>query len=77
AALPRHLSRWEPLCGFYHRRCLPALTKAIQQNERSFQKWLANETVVPLQVTDPKMLRNCNTPAQWQIFVDNQTSRNP
>lgn len=70
AALPHHDNRWEPLCGFYHHRCLPSLQNAIQQNIRSFQKWLAVETVVPLPVSDSNILRNCNTPTQWQQFLD-------
>ncbi len=77
AALPRHNNRWEPLCGFYHRHCLPKLHQAVQQNIRSFQQWLANETVASLSVTDSNMLQNCNTPAQWQQFLAEKESRNP
>ena len=69
AALPHHNSRWEPLCGFYHRRCLPSLQQAIQRNIRSFQQWLAAEKVISLPVADSNVLRNCNTPTQWQQFL--------
>ncbi|MBE9068633.1 molybdenum cofactor guanylyltransferase [Leptolyngbya cf. ectocarpi LEGE 11479] len=77
ALLPRQDNRWEPLCGFYHRRCLPSLRNAIQSDIRSFQRWLATETVVPLSVANSHILRNCNTPAEWQQFLDSLTARNP
>lgn len=77
AALPQHQNRWEPLCGFYHHRCLPTLRQAVQHNIRSFQQWLAHETVVPLNVNDSNMLQNCNTPTQWQHFLNQKNARNP
>lgn len=77
AHLPRHHTRWEPLCGFYHRRCLPKLQRAVDNNMHSFQQWLAHEPVVPLSVSDSNMLRNCNTPAQWQQFLTATNARNP
>ncbi|MEM7064368.1 MAG: molybdenum cofactor guanylyltransferase [Cyanobacteria bacterium P01_B01_bin.77] len=77
ALLPRQNNHWEPLCGFYHRRCLPSLHSAIQNNIRSFQRWLTNETVIPLSLPDSHMLRNCNTPAEWQQFLDSLPARNP
>jgi molybdopterin-guanine dinucleotide biosynthesis protein A len=62
AVLPRSPKGWEPLCGFYHRRCLPLLTEFIDQGGRSFQKWLAQHPVKELQVIDRQVLFNCNTP---------------
>ena len=62
ALIPRSLKGWEPLCGFYHRRCLPLLTEFINQGGRSFQKWLAQHPVKELQVIDSEVLFNCNTP---------------
>ena len=70
AVLPRHHNRWEPLCGFYHQRCIPSLHQAIENDIRSFQQWLAHERVIALSVTDSNVLRNCNTPMQWQQFLD-------
>ncbi|MBC6417411.1 MAG: molybdenum cofactor guanylyltransferase [Prochloron sp. SP5CPC1] len=40
AVLPKSEKGWEPLCGFYRRRCLPNLTDFIAQGGRSFQSWL-------------------------------------
>ncbi|MFG6097904.1 molybdenum cofactor guanylyltransferase [Leptothoe sp. ISB3NOV94-8A] len=77
ATLPKAGDRWEPLCGFYHRRCIPSLNKALADNIRSFQRWLATETIVPLSLADSNMLRNCNTPGQWQQFLDFINARNP
>lgn len=63
ALLPRSTKGWEPLCGFYRLRCLPALTEFIQGGGRSFQQWLAQHTVQELPLTEQEMLFNCNTPA--------------
>jgi len=64
ALLPRHAKGWEPLCGFYRHRCLPALTDFINQGGRSFQQWLAQHPVQLLPLPeDDQMLFNCNTPA--------------
>ncbi|MBC6421982.1 MAG: molybdenum cofactor guanylyltransferase [Hormoscilla sp. SP12CHS1] len=57
---------WEPLCGFYRRSCLPELTQFIQQGGRSFQQFLASQTVAELPLGNPEMLFNCNTPADLE-----------
>ena len=61
AALVHHTKGWEPLCGFYRRRCLPSLMQYINQGGRSFQEWLKQHPVQPLPLPDPEMLFNCNT----------------
>ena len=61
AALVHHTKGWEPLCGFYRRRCLPSLMQYINQGGRSFQDWLKQHPVQPLPLPDPEMLFNCNT----------------
>ena len=63
ALLPSHPTKgWHPLCGFYRHRCLESLKTFIDKGGRSFQKWLANEDVQPLPVSNPAVLFNCNTP---------------
>ncbi|MEH2465265.1 molybdenum cofactor guanylyltransferase [Nostoc sp.] len=62
AALADHLKGWEPLCGFYRRRCLPQLLEFINQGGRSFQQWLRQYPVEVLPLAEPEMLFNCNTP---------------
>ncbi|ALF55540.1 molybdopterin-guanine dinucleotide biosynthesis protein A [Nostoc piscinale CENA21] len=65
AALAHHTKGWEPLCGFYRRRCLPQLLDFINQGGRSFQQWLQQSSVQVLALPDTKMLLNCNTPEDW------------
>ncbi|MBZ8180629.1 molybdenum cofactor guanylyltransferase [Oscillatoria salina] len=67
ALLPRHPQGWEPLAGFYRRSCLPQINDFVNQGGKSFQKWLKANYVQELPVTDPKMLFNCNTPADFQV----------
>lgn len=76
AALAKQSDRWEPLCGFYHRRCIPSLQRAVQHNVRSFQYWLRDETVMQLPLTNFHMLRNCNTPMEWAQFLHATDARN-
>ena len=68
AVLPQGEKGWEPLCGFYRLDRLDNLQKFVQQGGRSFQRWLATESVIPWQLENPKILTNCNTPADWQRF---------
>jgi molybdenum cofactor guanylyltransferase len=69
ALLPKGKKGWEPLCGFYRTTCLPSLELFIQAGGRSFQGWLAHESVRAIAFhSDPAenqhehaMLFNCNT----------------
>lgn len=66
AVLPKHPTKgWEPLIGFYRSRTLRPLEQFIAQGGRSFQAWLAQQEVAELVVNEPKLLFNCNTPADW------------
>lgn len=60
--VPRRNQRWEPLCGFYRRDCLPRLQQYLAKGQRSFQHWLDSETVQELVVNDRQILFNCNSP---------------
>lgn len=62
AALALRNQRWEPLCGFYRRRCLPNLIEYINLGGRSFQEWLQQNPVHVLPLAESDMLFNCNTP---------------
>lgn len=66
AFLPRTEKGWDALCGFYRRDCLPRLVDSIQQGNRSFQRWLAQECVKEIEVDDHSLLFNCNTPEDWR-----------
>ncbi|WP_017653480.1 molybdenum cofactor guanylyltransferase [Fortiea contorta] len=67
ATLPHHTKGWEPLCGFYRRRCLPPLLEFINKGGRSFQQWLQKHPVQVLSVSAPEMLFNCNTPEDLAV----------
>jgi len=68
ALLPRHNKGWEPLCGFYRRSCLAALTDYIRCGDRSFQRWLGQHSVQEVAVGAPQMLFNCNTPTDLTML---------
>jgi molybdopterin-guanine dinucleotide biosynthesis protein A len=74
ALLPQGKKGWEPLCGFYRLDRLDNLQQFIRQGGRSFQHWLATETVIPWQLDNPQILENCNTPADWQRFQGDRPS---
>ncbi|MEO1523458.1 MAG: NTP transferase domain-containing protein [Cyanobacteria bacterium J06633_2] len=69
--------QWEPLCGFYRASCFGSLQHFIDRGGRSFQQWLANESVVALEMSDAcaqTMLINCNTPDD-AVFVKGRPSK--
>ena len=70
ALLPRHFQGWEPLCGFYRRRCLLELNQFIDRGGRSFQQWLAKQPVEELTVSDRRQLFNCNTPTDLEQVIN-------
>ncbi|HEY9881305.1 MAG TPA: molybdenum cofactor guanylyltransferase [Leptolyngbyaceae cyanobacterium] len=62
AYLPKTGTRWEPLCGFYRRSCLPKLQDFIRVGGRSFQRWLDSQSVEIAVGAPQEMLLNLNTP---------------
>jgi molybdenum cofactor guanylyltransferase len=69
ALLPRNPKGWEPLCGFYRRSCLPLLETYIAAGGASFQKFLAQNAIAPLPISDRSCLFNCNTPEDWETIA--------
>jgi molybdenum cofactor guanylyltransferase len=57
----------EPLCAVYHRRCLPALTRAIRDKRLKMRDFL-NEIGAICVPVDKSALANVNTPAEWAEF---------
>lgn len=57
---------WEPLCGYYHRRCLPGLWRRLASGDRAFQPWLTTVPIAAYSAVPRSMLFNCNTPSDWQ-----------
>jgi molybdenum cofactor guanylyltransferase len=74
AYLPQGKKGWEPLCGFYRSLCRNELQQFIDAGGRSFQRWLATQSVAVLAVDDPAIFDNCNTPEDWQRVVDRYKS---
>lgn len=74
AALVKREHFYEPLCGFYRVTNQASLAKFIANGGRSFQKWLANEQVFPLNIApelSEKILFNCNTPEDFATLKAN------
>ena len=59
--------RPEPLCAVYHRRCLPALERAIK-DKRLKMRDLVREMGVSVVAVAPAVLANVNTPDEWSEF---------
>lgn len=71
AYVPQTAQGWEPLCGFYHSRCLSDLQDYLAAGGRSFQRWLTQTPhVQPILAVPSDMLINCNTPQEWQTYCD-------
>jgi len=76
ALLPKHPTKgWEVLSGFYRHSCLNLIEKFIICGGRSLQKWLLTQEVVELPVSNPQVLFNCNTPEDWQYYVQTRINR--
>ncbi len=59
------IAQGQPLCGVYHRDCLPAIEAALRANSlrvTAIAEALGAREVVP---NDPQMLENRNTPEDW------------
>jgi molybdopterin-guanine dinucleotide biosynthesis protein A len=57
----------EPLCAIYHRRCLPALGRAIRDKRLRMRDLVKEIGAVWVRVEAPA-LANVNTPAEWADF---------
>lgn len=72
AAVPQRQGEWEPLYAVYHRRCLPAITAALERGERRMISFFAGVRVVPVPEAElapladlERLFFNMNTPADW------------
>lgn len=71
AALVQRENIYEPLCGFYRKTVKNSLAHFCQKGGRSFQKWLATESVYELSLGEEQMLFNCNTPGDFATLRAN------
>lgn len=70
AFLPYHQEKWECLCGFYHISCAESLHQYLKNNQyKSFQKWLNQESVLAIKVEDKQVLFNCNNLEDYQKII--------
>jgi molybdenum cofactor guanylyltransferase len=60
----------EPLCAVYHRCCLPAMARAIQE-KRFKMKELVKELDLRTMLVEASAVANVNTPAEWAEFEPN------
>jgi molybdopterin-guanine dinucleotide biosynthesis protein A len=58
--------RRHPLCAVYHRRVLPAAETAINRKLFKMHDFIASLRTEAWPVLDPALLRNINTPADWE-----------
>ncbi|GAB4310115.1 MAG: molybdenum cofactor guanylyltransferase [Geminocystis sp.] len=69
AFLPQNEKGWDCLCGFYRSSCYSSLNNYLQTNNRSFQRWLNEEKVRPIQIENQQVLFNCNTVQDYQSIT--------
>jgi molybdopterin-guanine dinucleotide biosynthesis protein A len=60
--------RLEPLSAVYHRRCLPALQRALEAGVRKVADALLALQVAPWPVADAACFQNLNTPEEWACY---------
>jgi molybdopterin-guanine dinucleotide biosynthesis protein A len=72
AYLPHRQGRWEPLCGFYHRRCLSAFKRYVAKGGRSFQTWCSQHPITLAPLEDDNLLVNLNTPQDFKRWQGEQ-----
>jgi molybdopterin-guanine dinucleotide biosynthesis protein A len=58
----------EPLCGVYHRACLPVIERAIQEKRFRMRDLMAQ---LQARLVDGGVISNVNTPAEWADFKTN------
>jgi molybdopterin-guanine dinucleotide biosynthesis protein A len=58
----------EPLCAVYHRRCRPAIGRALTDGIRKVTDGLAGLDVRHITVESPRCFANVNTPQEWTPY---------
>lgn len=60
----------EPLCGVYHRECLPVLEKAIAEGRLKMRDAVTDLAPLLIAGMDPGWFANLNTPEEFEAFAD-------
>ena len=58
----------EPLCAVYHRRCLPAIRRALDKNVRKVTESLSEVRLIHWKAPETGWANNLNTPDDWQTY---------
>ncbi len=58
-----------PLCAAYHVRCLPVWEEAVAAGVRKVREIILRVRVAEVHPGSEDLLRNVNTPAEWQDFL--------
>lgn len=69
--------RLEPLCAAYHRKALPAMRRALEQDVRKVLDGLTALKVTVWQPPGPHPFRNLNTPRDWDEYLKITKTREP
>jgi molybdopterin-guanine dinucleotide biosynthesis protein A len=69
AVVPHSSQGWEPLCAVYHRRLLAEVRRALDHKLLKMQDFVASISAEPWPVSNLALLRNINTPEDWQVSV--------
>ncbi len=56
---------WECLCGFYRKTALNSLQIYLKTGRKSFQNWLSQEKILPIQIQNNNIFFYCNTPNDY------------
>ncbi len=70
ALVPRIDDLWHPLSAFYRSSCRSSLEDYILAGGTSFQNWLDRSPVQVLNVTNPLVLFNYNSPEDLEIIIN-------
>jgi len=64
--LPKTGTGYEPLCALYHSRALPILDSFLNHKFLKMRDVVLSLQAVPVEVADPALFRNLNTPQDLQ-----------
>ncbi|HKY64620.1 MAG TPA: molybdenum cofactor guanylyltransferase [bacterium] len=73
ALVYRRRERWEPLCGIYHSRLLPALRQSLEIGRYGLQEFLTRNGAAGLEYSEEGAvdgLANVNTPEEYRELIE-------
>lgn len=68
--VPSSEGRIQPLCGYYHRSCLPPIQRSLRRGQFRVLQFLDQEGARVIQMDEwARSLRNINTPEEYQSLL--------